>query len=115
MRVLRGGHRVRAVGSEDALEQNEWEPYPRMHFLLRDWQICDSEALEFPQSDVVVLPLLPGSVIFFDGLLPHGTPQNRSPESRRAVQYHYARPNADGCTNARRVQLFDGTVRGVRC
>lgn len=108
MRVLRGGHRARR--SED-----KWEPCTRMHYLLRDWQICDREAQAFPRADVVTLPLSPGSLVFFDGLLPHGTPANRSQQPRRAVQFHYARPDADGCANARRVQLFDGTVRGVRC
>ena len=38
-----------------------------------------------------------------------------STEQRRAAQFHYARPDAEGCANARRVQLFDGNVRGVRC
>jgi phytanoyl-CoA hydroxylase len=114
MRVLRGGHRVYVEG-DAAQDVSVREPCPRMHYLLQDWQICDSEAQEFPRADVVTLPVSPGSLILFDGLLPHGTPANRSSEPRRAVQFHYARPDADGCANARRVQLFDGTVRGVRC
>lgn len=114
MYVLRGGHRARLVDGY-ANDPDTWEPCPRMHFLRRDWQICDSEVQSFSRDDVVALPVSPGSVIFFDGLLPHGTPANRSLEPRRALQFHYARHDADGCANARRVQLFDGSVRRVRC
>jgi phytanoyl-CoA hydroxylase len=36
------------------------------------------------------VPLKPGGVLFFSGLLHHGTPPNTSPLRRRALQFHYA-------------------------
>ena len=36
------------------------------------------------------MPLKPGGVPFFSGLLHHGTPANMSASRRRALQFHYA-------------------------
>lgn len=70
MQVLDGGH---TAG-------------PRPHFAIRDWQLCDTVMLGVGG---VAVPLEPGIALFFDGLLPHGTPTNNSPRPRRAVQLHY--------------------------
>lgn len=61
---------------------------PIEHHKVRDWQICDHLMVDKPGCTAVPLP--PGGVLFFSSLLPHGTPTNRSPHRRRALQYHYA-------------------------
>ena len=37
------------------------------------------------------MPLKPGSLLFFDSFLPHGTPTNQDEDGRRrrALQFHY--------------------------
>lgn len=93
MRVLRGGHRQRAAaaaaaapavekeaeGEQEQQQQSseggpneqaappQCEPQPFPHYLLRDWQICDSAVEGFPSADVTAVPLSPGSVLFFHG------------------------------------------------
>jgi phytanoyl-CoA hydroxylase len=64
---------------------------PKPHYHDRDCQLRD-ETIEVDED--VVVPLAPGGVLFFHGLLHHGTPPNRSSERRRAVQYHYRSVNA---------------------
>jgi phytanoyl-CoA hydroxylase len=59
----------------------------RPHFHDRDCQLPDSD-IEVEQD--VVVPLKPGGTMLFSGLLHHGTPPNRSPAGRRALQFHYA-------------------------
>ena len=63
-------------------------------------------------ADVRQLPVRAGSCIFFDGLLPHGTAPNLSAHGRRALQFHFCRPDAKACTNARRIEIFDAYARG---
>lgn len=59
---------------------------PVPHFQRRDFQICDTDV----QVDRdVMAPLEPGGVLFFNGLIHHGTPPNRTDSLRRALQYHY--------------------------
>jgi phytanoyl-CoA hydroxylase len=60
---------------------------PKPHYHDRDCQLPD-DAVDV-EHDVVV-PLKPGGVLFFSGLLHHGTPPNSSPLRRRAMQFHYA-------------------------
>lgn len=60
---------------------------PVQHVHGRDWQICDTW-VDRGRDTVVALPA--GSALFFDGLLHHGTPPNRTDTRRRAVQFHYA-------------------------
>ncbi|MBP6507900.1 MAG: phytanoyl-CoA dioxygenase family protein, partial [Opitutaceae bacterium] len=60
---------------------------PKIHFQRRDWQICDNQMLG---TQSAAAPLKPGGLLLFDGLMPHGTPHNSSPNRRRALQYHYA-------------------------
>ena len=96
MRVLAGGHREG----------------PRLHFQRRDWQICDTEMLG---KSSVAAPLKPGGCLFFDGLLPHGTPHNTSPLRRRALQFHYRPVGTIPTTREERMALFGGEGHHVSC
>jgi phytanoyl-CoA hydroxylase len=60
---------------------------PAPHYHVRDCQLVD-QASRLAQAEVV--PLGPGGALFFSALLHHGTPPNRSPDRRRALQFHYA-------------------------
>ena len=40
-------------------------------------------------SLAVPVELPPGGALLFYGMLPHQTPPNRSPDRRRALQFHY--------------------------
>lgn len=85
---------------------------PRLHFQRRDWQICDHEILG---RRSVAVPLRPGGILLFDGLLPHGTPHNTSDKRRRAVQYHYAPRTVHEGTEAERLRVFGSEGKGVTC
>lgn len=86
---------------------------PQIHFQRRDWQICDTEMLG---QRSVAAPLKPGGLLFFSGLLPHGTPHNSSGKRRRALQYHYApsdvQPLAD---QDERLKHFGSEGKDVTC
>ena len=60
---------------------------PAPHYHVRDCQLVDHTA-RTERAEVV--PLGPGGALFFSALLHHGTPPNRSPDRRRALQFHYA-------------------------
>jgi phytanoyl-CoA hydroxylase len=96
MHVLAGGHR----GG------------PRLHFQRRDWQICDTEMLG---RSCVAVPLEPGGCLFFDGMLPHGTPHNRSLLRRRALQFHYRAVGVTPIDRQERLAAFGGEGRNVSC
>lgn len=96
MHVLAGGHRDGA----------------RPHFQHRDWQICDAEMLG---RSCAAVPLNPGGCLFFDGLLPHGTPHNRSPLRRRALQFHYRPAGVIPTTREERLAVFGGEGKNVSC
>lgn len=85
---------------------------PIAHFARRDWQICDTEVLG---KDCIAIPLKPGGVLLFDGLLVHGTPHNHSDKRRRAVQYHYHGNHFPKTTPEARMALFGGEGRNVQC
>ena len=87
MHLLDGGHR----------------DGPRPHFAIRDWQLCDTDMLGL---GAVAVPLVPGGALFFDGLLPHGTPTNRSESRRRAVQLHFCPASAGRVSKAERFRTF---------
>lgn len=74
MHVLPGGHREG----------------PLKHHHDRDCEIMP-DRLQRTNADerAAAVPLPPGGALFFNGLLPHMTPPNNSPERRRAVQWHY--------------------------
>ena len=86
---------------------------PQIHFQRRDWQICDTNILG---QKSVAAPLKPGGMLFFSGLLPHGTPHNSSEKRRRALQFHYA--PADVSTlpdNDERLKHFGSEGKDVTC
>ena len=60
---------------------------PLPHYHDRDCMLPDDPARS---AQDVMVPLAPGGVLFFSGLLHHGTPPNTSPTARWALQYHYA-------------------------
>jgi phytanoyl-CoA hydroxylase len=96
MHLLRGGHKEGA----------------RPHFKRRDWQICDTDV---DQTDRVAVPMAVGDVLFFDGLIPHGTPVNQTAEFRWAVQFHYRPVNALLVDDAARLAHFGSEGRDATC
>lgn len=85
---------------------------PIVHFKRRDWQICDTEIMG---KQCVATPLKPGGVLFFDGLLVHGTPHNNSTNRRRAVQFHYHGNQYPKTNNDERLALFGSEGKDVYC
>lgn len=82
------------------------------HFAVRDWQLCDrSIAVE---RDVAI-PLQPGGVLIFSGLLHHGTPPNFSVKRRRALQIHYAPESAVKLTPKEYKRMFTNEMTGAEC
>ncbi len=91
---------------------------PRLHFRRRDWQLCDSDVLADRDDEAVtdlVVPLPPGGALFFDGLIHHGTPANRTGTRRRALQLHYVPAAAVPVSEARRLEVFGGEGAGATC
>jgi phytanoyl-CoA hydroxylase len=86
---------------------------PTPHFHLRDCQLAD-ERVRVDRA--VVVPLAPGGVLFFSGLLHHGTPPNLSGDRRRALQYHYAAAECRNMTIEEHADLFNegGAYAGCR-
>ena len=85
---------------------------PILHFQRRDWQICDNTMLG---TKSVAVPLKPGGLLFFDGMLPHGTPHNSSPKRRRALQFHYAPVGVSKVAPEERLKNFGGEGKNVTC
>lgn len=85
---------------------------PKVHFKRRDVQICDTEMLG---QTAVGFPLEPGDAMFFDGLLPHGTPANSSPDRRRALQFHYAPEGVIEGDSSVRLGLFGSEGKDATC
>lgn len=85
---------------------------PVVHFKRRDWQLCDDE-VDVARDTVVPLP--PGGVLFFHGLLQHGTPANRTATRRRAVQLHYLPAGTPGIPDERRLEIFGSEGKDVSC
>lgn len=76
---------------------------PRPHYHDRDCQLPDEEVRV---ERNVVVPLRPGGVLFFSGLLHHGTPPNSSALRRWAIQFHYASVNCRKMDAATRTKYF---------
>jgi len=95
MRVIPGSHREG----------------PRRHAFLRDLQVCDGEV---PIERGVAVPLRPGGLLFFDGLMMHGTPANQTTSRRRALQFHYTVAAPDRTTEDQHRAYF-GWVDGAEC
>ncbi len=70
MHVLPGWHKMGAL----------------RHFHGKDCEIVEDR---LDLSEVVPVPLPAGGAMFFSGILPHQTPDNASPDRRRALQFHY--------------------------
>jgi phytanoyl-CoA hydroxylase len=85
---------------------------PKNHFRRRDWQICDTEMLG---RNSVAFPLAPGDALFFDGLIPHGTPANRTGDRRRALQFHYCPADTREAGKDSRLAIFGGEGKGATC
>ena len=83
-----------------------------IHFMRRDWQICDTDVKV--DQDVMV-PLKPGGCLLFDGLIHHGTPPNYSMKRRRALQFHYAGESAVSVEPAERLAVFGSEGKDVSC
>lgn len=85
---------------------------PIPHFQRRDFQICDTDILG---KRSVAVPLEPGGLLFFDGLLPHGTPHNTSSRRRRALQFHYVPAGSPRAGREVRLSHFGGEGSGAQC
>lgn len=85
---------------------------PVAHFHIRDCQIPDDRV---EVSRRVCVPLEPGSLMIFSGLLHHGTPDNNSPSRRRALQYHYAAKSCVKLTPEEHAQMFHEGDRYAGC
>jgi phytanoyl-CoA hydroxylase len=85
---------------------------PRLHFLRRDWQLCDSELASVIQT---ALPMKAGDILFFDGKLPHGTPINQTDETRWALQFHYVPESAIQTDDSARLAAFGADGKDVTC
>jgi phytanoyl-CoA hydroxylase len=85
---------------------------PVVHFKRRDWQICDTDVAV---DEAVAVPLEPGGVLFFHGLLHHGTPPSRSPLRRRALQYHYKSADLAWGLEEDRLAVFGSEGKDVQC
>ena len=83
---------------------------PVVHFDRRDWQICDTDV---QVDEDVMVPLDPGGLLLFDGLLHHGTPPNTSHDRRRALQFHYTAAEAEWLDE--RPVGFGSTDKDVEC
>jgi ectoine hydroxylase-related dioxygenase (phytanoyl-CoA dioxygenase family) len=95
MRVILGSHREGPV----------------RHAHLRDLQICDHDV---SVERGVGVPLPPGGLMFFDGLLQHGTPANRTTSRRRALQFHYTVADVTSTSDEEHRAVF-GMVDGDEC
>jgi len=86
---------------------------PTSHFHVRDCQIPDERV---QAEKAVVVPLPPGGVLFFSGLIHHGTPPNTSGDRRRALQFHYAAAACQKMTFKEHAVLFaeGGAYAGCR-
>ncbi|MDR6882041.1 phytanoyl-CoA dioxygenase family protein [Bacillus sp. 3255] len=82
------------------------------HYAVRDWQLCDAHVAV--EKDVAV-PLLPGGLLLFHGLLKHGTPYNLSSKRRRALQYHYVGKSAAKLTPKEYKRFFTNEMTGAEC
>ena len=86
---------------------------PVAHFHHRDCQIPDERV---QTNRAIAIPLAPGGVLFFSGLIHHGTPPNYSSDTRHAVQFHYAAANCRQMSMEEHAALFNegGLYAGCR-
>lgn len=96
MHVLSGGHREGA----------------RVHFMRRDWQLCDREML---RASCTAIPMDAGDALLFSAKLPHGTPTNRTNDFRWAIQLHYVPVGAATEPESVRLANFGSEGKNVSC
>lgn len=96
MMVIPGSHKQGAV----------------IHFKKRDWQICDTQVFN---DGAVAVPLKPGSILLFHGLIHHGTPANLSEHKRRALQFHYCGASVKNTAREARLNTFGSEGKDVSC
>lgn len=82
------------------------------HYAVRDWQLCDTQV---PVNRDVIVPLQPGGVLFFHGMLYHGTPSNLSAQGRRALQFHYVPASAEKVSPQEYKRMFTNELSGAEC
>lgn len=85
---------------------------PVVHFKRRDWQICDTSVAT---DRVVAVPLRPGGVLLFHGLIHHGTPPSHSTRRRRALQYHYKPASVGKISGEEHKAVFGADGKDVTC
>lgn len=85
---------------------------PVVHFTRRDFQICDTQVQTHRDTAV---PLPPGGALFFDGLLHHGTPPNRTTARRRAMQLHYVPAGTARTPQQERLEVFGADGKDATC
>ncbi|MDQ2996089.1 MAG: phytanoyl-CoA dioxygenase family protein [Chloroflexota bacterium] len=85
---------------------------PVIHFKRRDWQICDTDVAA---DNAWTVPLKPGGCLIFHGLLHHGTPPSRSPQRRRALQFHYKPASATQIAAEQRLAVFGSAGKDATC
>lgn len=88
---------------------------PILHFMKRDWQICDSEIYNVLAGKRVCAPMKAGDLLIFDSKLPHGTPRNNTDGYRWAVQLHYKVTAAKPCGDEERLEFFGSEGKHVTC
>lgn len=85
---------------------------PVTHYRRRDWQICDTDV---DCDNDTMIPLSAGGVLFFHGLMHHGTPPNTTRTRRRAIQLHYVPEGVKRVGEARRLEIFGSEAENVTC
>ncbi|MDF2722499.1 MAG: phytanoyl-CoA dioxygenase family protein, partial [Paenibacillus sp.] len=85
---------------------------PVPHYAVRDWQLCDT-VVDVHKDEMV--PLKPGGLMIFSGLLHHGTPPNLSNQRRRALQFHYAPESAKKMTSEEYKIVFTNEMTKAEC
>lgn len=85
---------------------------PVIHFSRRDWQICDDQV---QTGRITAVPMQPGDILLWDGLLHHGTPPNRSDRGRRALQLHYWPASVEKVPKEERMAVFGSEGKDVTC
>lgn len=85
---------------------------PRIHFMKRDWQICD---IEIRNANCTAVPMNTGDTMFFDSKLPHGTPTNYTNFQRWAIQLHYTKIASQKSNPDNRLKIFGSEGKNVSC
>jgi len=85
---------------------------PVVHFKRRDWQICDTDV---PVHRDVMVPLKSGGVLFFDGMIHHGTPPNMSGRLRRSLQFHFIPDGTAVTSDEDRMAIWGPEGKDVDC